>query len=130
MTKPRLDRFLRVRVNDEDLDELKKTATERNLDQATLARIFIRDGLVQFDRKHLAQMEQIKFLQLQNDALQKLIEKSNTLTAAALAAVSLLESERFDRYKEGGKDRLKENIKSSFSVGAALNDGFESGAFK
>ena len=129
MVKPLLDRTLRVRVSEEDLLELGKSANEQDISQAALARRYIREGLVQFDRKHLVLIEQIGFLQLQNDALQKLLEKSNALTAAALAGISLLEAERFDRFREGGKDLLKENIKSSFSVGSALSEGFDAGAF-
>ena len=129
MLTPVLSQVIRIRVSEDDLAELNKAANERDISQSAMVRIYFREGLAKYDRKHTQLMEQIHLLKLQNEALQKLTETSNALSSAALAAVSLLEAERFDRHVTGGTDRLKGNIKTAFGVGTALAEGFKAGAF-
>ena len=123
MTPPVLSNVLRIRVSDEDLADLDNAAEEQGITRTTLVRNYLREGLAHFDRKHAQLIEQVQTLQLQ-------VEAVNTLSAATLAAVALLETQRFDRHAVDGTERLKGNIKAALAVGGAVVEGFRAGAFK
>ncbi|NMM38352.1 MAG: hypothetical protein HHJ09_12765 [Glaciimonas sp.] len=118
-----------IRLQKNEWEKIKEIAAKNKVKQTDIARMFIRDGLAQFDRKHIALMEKIMSLQMQIATLQESSEQSNILSAANLAAISLLNIDRIDGARENGRGRLKENVKTSLRLGKSLQEARASGAF-
>lgn len=123
-----LEKSFTVRISAEDYQSISKIAHSEKTSPSAIARIYIRDGLAQFDRKHEELMENVAAMQLQIVTLQRICEQSNILTAANLAAVSLLDINRINGGEENGRVRLKGNVQTSLTLGKSLIEAHASGS--
>ena len=129
MTDQVFDKQINLRISQDDATDIENAAKEREVSQSTLLRIYIRDGLAKYDRKHEELIQQNQGLQLQVNDLLGLLKTSNAMSCATLAAIALLTTSQLDRHTVDGGDRLKGNLKTAFSLGNAVLAGYSGGAF-
>ena len=108
-----LNKNFQIRLGEDEIAEIEKRAKNSGLTSSALARLFIRDGLAQFDRKHEALLDRL-------EALQKTVDASNLLAAMSVAAVSFLDIGRIDGKTESGQARVKAHIQASIKMGCVI----------
>lgn len=116
-----------VRLDEDIHKEVAEAAAKFEISSSAMARIFIRDGLAQFDRKHEALLKRTLLLEEKVDSLRKSVDQSNMLTSMSVAAVSFLDVGRIDGKTESGQDRVKANIQSSTKMGSVIKELSEHG---
>ena len=109
------------RIDRDEYDHLKEEARKRKMSPTALARLFLRDGLGGFDRKHDALLDRIEMLQ-------SLLIKGNILAASALAS-SALPVGSSDQLPESAKEQVRNHIKESVRQGRNIDGAYDNGTF-
>jgi heterodisulfide reductase subunit A-like polyferredoxin len=118
-------RHYSLQIEEDDLERLKIRAEYHKIKPSALARILISEGLSRYGM-------QIVHLQETVDYLVQLMNSNTELSAAAVAASSLLSSKGLERkagesaedYKTRYYADLKENIKTSRKLGTQIQRSF------
>lgn len=110
----------------DEFEHLKAEAERRKLSPNALARLFLRETIAGYDRKHHVLMDQTQSLQSTVDGLQESVEKLCVLTAGALASSAIppgLANPMPDSVKDQVRGHIREAIKQGRNIDRAYDDG-------
>lgn len=122
-------KIFRVRLSEDDMAQLTKAAAQLEISTAAMARIYLREGFAEYDRKHEALLHRLTVMQDEIQALKSAQNVTTLLMASNLAAVSSCDVPRIDRKQAGAGERFKNSVKSSFQLGAVIEKSYLNGEF-
>lgn len=119
-----------IRLEAEEMKELKKLAARMNISTVDLARGYIRSGLMGLDQKHEALLNRL------ND-LATLVERGSVLSAAAIASSAMVEANKIkqgdaespEAHVERYRAILKEHVTGAVGAGTDIHRAFGKGKF-
>jgi hypothetical protein len=117
---------IHYRVDWDEYQHLKEEAERRKITHNTLARLYLRDSIAGYDRKHEVLLGQIQTLLGEVARLQESLEKQRVLTAAALASSAIppgLANPMPDSVKDQVRGHIREAIKQGRNIDRAYDDG-------
>ncbi|MGY6258942.1 hypothetical protein ACXIVK_36475 [Paraburkholderia caledonica] len=121
---------IHFRVEWDEYEHLKQEAKKRKITHNTLARLYLRDAISGYDRKHEVLLETNQTLQAQVTDLQEAVTKLCILAAGALASSAIppgLASAMPDSLKEQVRGHIREAIKQGKFIDRAYDNGTFSG---
>lgn len=119
----KLDAQLTVRLTKEELEALQLKAERYQIPTAVLARQYVLEGLVEFDRKHEALVSGI-------ESLREDVRKGSDLAAAAIAAACLLKDVSHVPDKKEKLKTIKNHLDNSVILGNQILQYHDDGKFK
>jgi hypothetical protein len=117
---------IHYRVDWDEYQHLKEEAERRKITHNMLARLYLRDSIAGYDRKHEVLLGQIQTLLGEVARLQESLEKQRVLTAAALASSAIppgLANPMPDSVKDQVRGHIREAIKQGRNIDRAYDDG-------
>lgn len=114
------------RVEWDEFEHLKSEAKKRKITHNALARIYIRDAVAGFDRKHDVLLGSSEDLRTQVSQLQEAVSKLAVLAAGALAASAIppgFANPMPDNVKDQVRGHIRESIKQGKNIDRAYDDG-------
>lgn len=124
MTKP----IVHFGLEWDEFESLKVEAVRRKLSPNALARLFLRESIAGYDRKHNVLMDQTQTLQTSVNGLQASVEKLCVLTAGALAS-SAIPPGLASPMPDGVKDQVRGHIREAIKQGRNIDQAFDDGKF-
>lgn len=121
---------IHFRVEWDEYEHLKQEAKKRKITHNTLARLYLRDAISGYDRKHEVLLETNQTLQAQVTDLQEAVTKLCILAAGALASSAIppgLASTMPDSVKDQVRGHIREAIKQGKFIDRAYDNGTFSG---
>ncbi|CAM2198453.1 Ribbon-helix-helix protein CopG domain-containing protein (plasmid) [Paraburkholderia kururiensis] len=122
MTTP----IVHFRITWDELERLKEDAQKRKLTFNAMARLYLRDAMAGYDRKHEVLMETNQALLAQVTAMQEAVTKLCILAAGALASSAIppgLASTMPDSLKDQVRGHIREAIKQGKNIDRAYDNG-------
>lgn len=110
----------------DEFEHLKTEAERRKLSPNALARLFLRETIAGYDRKHEVLMDRTQELQSSVAVLLDTTNKLSVLTAGALAASAIppgFVNPMPDAIKDQVRGHIREAIKQGKSIDRAYDDG-------
>ncbi|PZR46014.1 MULTISPECIES: hypothetical protein [Burkholderiaceae] len=114
------------RVDWDEFEHLKEEAKRRKITHNALARLYLRDTIAGYDRKHEVLLAQIETLRAEVARLQNTLEKQSVLTAGALASSAIppgLANPMPENIKDQVRGHIREAIKQGRNIDRAYDDG-------
>jgi hypothetical protein len=118
------------RVDWDEFEHLKEEAKRRKITHNALARLYLRDTIAGYDRKHDVLLGQIETLRAAVARLQESLEKHSVLAAGALASSAIppgLANPMPENIKDQVRGHIREAIKQGRNIDRAYDDGKFSG---
>lgn len=115
------EKVIRTRVDLDTNEQLEALAKRLDVSISAAIRMFIRDGLAQYDRRH-------DMLAGQLEQMAKSVERAHVMAAAALAA-TVLPAETGRRLHGDARDLFQKRADSAVYFGMAIKDAHDRGAF-
>ncbi|MBU9366416.1 MULTISPECIES: hypothetical protein [Burkholderiaceae] len=110
----------------DEFERLQAEAERRKLSHNALARLYLRDTIAGYDRKHEVLLAQIETLRAEVARLQNTLEKQSVLAAGALASSAIppgLANPMPENIKDQVRGHIREAIKQGRNIDRAYDDG-------
>lgn len=121
------DKTIKIRLSSEDIEDIGKAAKQAGVSPTAITRIYIREGLARFDRKHQELLENQVDLMRLVESLRHDLEESLKLGAMNYAALAMLKGNRHDGETRADQHLVDDQIHAPALMGAAIRDMSRSG---
>ncbi|AQH06174.1 hypothetical protein A9R05_45120 (plasmid) [Burkholderia sp. KK1] len=119
---------IHFRVEWDEYEHLKQEAKKRKITHNTLARLYLRDAISGYDRKHEVLLETNQTLQAQVTDLQEAVTKLCILAAGALAS-SAIPPGLASTMPDSVKDQVRGHIREAIKQGKFIDRAYDNGTF-
>ncbi len=119
---------IHFRVEWDEYEHLKQEAKKRKITHNTLARLYLRDAISGYDRKHEVLLETNQSLQAQVTDLQEAVTKLCILAAGALAS-SAIPPGLASTMPDSVKDQVRGHIREAIKQGKFIDRAYDNGTF-
>ncbi|WP_454875159.1 hypothetical protein [Paraburkholderia xenovorans] len=119
---------IHFRVEWDEYEHLKQEAKKRKITHNTLARLYLRDAISGYDRKHEVLLETNQTLQAQVTDLQEAVTKLCILAAGALAS-SAIPPGLASTMPDSLKDQVRGHIREAIKQGKFIDRAYDNGTF-
>jgi hypothetical protein len=119
---------IHFRVDWDEFEHLKEEAKKRKITHTVLARLYLRDAIAGYDRKHEVLVEQNEELRAQVTALQQAVSKLCVLAAGALAS-SAIPPGLADSMPDAIQEQVRGHIREAIAQGKNIDQAYDKGTF-